>query len=194
MRRIYNIIIITAFIICALFCGPGFAKGIDDGFQEAKRVESRYFSISIEDGVDSEKLSVKLSVPLSIKAIIKEPISDVFSLPNQLDTLFLAASEIMDIHLKKFKCDVKICKDASSLSTVAYKLFGQEIQPGGFYVLALDTVYIDAKNININMLGHEFSHAIQTHYFVVPPPEKIQEVLAAYVEYELRKYTLSLPE
>ena len=194
MRRIYTTIIIIAFIICVLFYGFSLAKGIYDGFEPAKRIESRYFSIDIESGVDLEKLAAKLSVPLSIKGIIREPLPDAVGLSTQFDTLFLAASEIMDIRLKKFESKVKICRDALSLSDIAYNLFGQGVQAGGFYVVALDTLYVDAENIDIYILGHELSHAVQTHYFIVPPPEKIQEVLASYVEYELRKYTRSLPE
>jgi hypothetical protein len=37
------------------------------------------------------------------------------------------------------------------------------------------------------VLGHEIAHAIMSHYFVVLPSEKIQEVLAGFVEYQLRK-------
>jgi hypothetical protein len=37
------------------------------------------------------------------------------------------------------------------------------------------------------MLGHEIAHAIISSFFIVPPPEKIQEVLAGYVDYSLLK-------
>lgn len=194
MRRIFVILINTVFIISLCFCVLGYAEGGNDGFQAAKTVESRYFKIYIESGVDLDRLAMEFSVPASIKAIIKEPVSDSYSMPNQLDLLYLAVSEIMDIRLKNFKCKLKICKDASGLSGVADRLFGQEIQTGGFYVCAIDTLYIDAQNVNIHILAHELSHAIQTHYFIVPPPPTVQEVLAGYVEYQLRKYTHSIPK
>ena len=197
MRRLYTLIINVLFIICTLYSGVSHAAGaaVNDDFHTARKLESRYFNIFVEDGVDLRMLAMKLSVPQSIKSIIRQPVdfSDSFTLPDQLDTLFLAVSEIMDIRLKKFKCNFKICKDRFRLSDVAKSLFGQEIQPGGFYVVAIDTLYVDAEGVNINLLGHEVSHAIQSHYFVVPPPEKLQEVLAGYVEFQLRKYTGSLP-
>ena len=99
----------------------------------------------------------------------------------------------MDIRLKKFHSEVKICQDAASLSLVAANLFGRSIQSRAFYVVALDTLYVDAETVNLHVLGHELSHAVQAKYFVVPPPEKIQEILAGFVEYELRKATRSLP-
>ena len=57
----------------------------------------------------------------------------------------------------------------------------------------INTIYVDSENININIFGHELSHAIQSHYFVVPTSNKMQEILAGYVEYQLRKYTNTLP-
>ncbi len=37
------------------------------------------------------------------------------------------------------------------------------------------------------LLGHEMGHVIISHYFVVPPSYRIQEVLTGYVEFQLRK-------
>ena len=39
----------------------------------------------------------------------------------------------------------------------------------------------------LKVLGHEIGHAVISHYFVVLPSVKVQEVLAVYVEYQLRK-------
>jgi len=197
MRRACGIILSSIFIIFGLFCGSGSAAEANDGFEAAKNIESRYFNIFVENGVDTQELAARLTVPSSIAAIMREPAAfspNSYDVGDQVDLLFLAVSEIMDIKLTNFKCNVKICKNASSLSGVADRLFDKQLQTGGFYVVALDTLYVDAENITINILGHELSHAVQSHYFVIPPPTKIQEVLAGYVEYELRKYTNSLPK
>ncbi|MCK4463421.1 MAG: hypothetical protein KAU58_03820 [Candidatus Omnitrophica bacterium] len=198
MLRFRAVIISVLFIICVLSLSISDAAEVfvDDGFETARKIESRYFDIYIENGIDLQTLAMKLSVPLSIKSIIREPaaFSDSYTLSDQLDTLFLAVSEIMDMKLKKFRCTFKICRNRSRLSDVAKRLFGREIRPCGFYVTAIDTIYIDAETVTINLLGHELGHAIQVHYFVVPPPVKIQEILAGYVEFQLRKYTNTLPE
>jgi hypothetical protein len=194
MRSNNFLIILIISAISVFSWHISFAEAVNDNFHAARTMKSRYFEIYIEGDVDLDNLTMILSVPSSIKAIIREPIPDSRDLPNQLDTLFLAVSEIMDVRLSEFKCKIKICKDSSQLFNVAYSLFGREIQTGGFYVYAIDTLYVDAENVNIHILGHELSHAIQAHYFVVPPPATLQEVLAGYVEYQLRKYAYSLPE
>lgn len=196
MRK-YQVIIKSILFICMISFGiiQTADAAVRDGFQTARRMESRYFDIYIESGVDLQALTMKLSVPPSIKSIIRRPVAylNSYTLVDQLDTLLLAVLEIMDIRLKNFKCKLKICKNRSGLSDVADTLFGQEISPGGFYVVSLETLYVDAENVTLTILGHELSHAVQTQYFVVPPPEKIQEVLAGYVEFQLRKYTDTLP-
>ena len=169
---------------------------VNDGFRAAGKTKSDYFTVYIESGVDSDILSERLSVPASLTSIIRRPISLAGhdNLAGKLDLLFMVVSEIMDIRLKRFSCDIKVCRDEKSLSAIAKQLFGKDIKTAGFYVSAINTIYIDAKNINIHILGHELSHAVQVQYFVVPPPVTIQEVLAGYVEYQLRKYSDSLPQ
>ncbi|MFH1868806.1 MAG: hypothetical protein ABH843_07535 [Candidatus Omnitrophota bacterium] len=189
----YPLFIIIILSACA---HDAIGAEVNDGFHAVKNISSRYFDISVENGVALQTLAMEISVPPSIKAIIKQPapFSSSYTLQDQLDTLLLAVLEIMDIRLKNFRCKIKICKDSMSLSNVAETLFGRQIMAGGFYVVSLETLYVDAENVTINILGHELSHAVQTQYFVVPPPEKIQEVLAGYVEFQLRKYTNTLVE
>jgi len=197
MRPTGTNILIAISILAASFvlCQPASAESYNDGFNAAETLEGRYFTISVENGVDMQGLAMKVAVSPSITAIIKESVAsyDSDKVADQLDLLFLAVSEIMDIRMRSFKCKVKVCKDASSLSAIALKLFDKETTAGGFYVVSLDTIYVDANSITTNVLGHELSHAVQSHYFVVPPPMKIQEVLAGYVEFQLRKYTNTLP-
>ncbi len=163
---------------------------VKDGFVSAETIESRYFTIHLEDGVDKEDLAMRISPPESLRSIVRSPIvsEGFYALSDEIDILFLSIEEIMDLRPRDFKSKMKICKDSSGLSNVAFNLFGRHMQQGGFYVLQLDTLYVSAEDISIYIMGHEMSHAIQSHYFVVPTPVKIQEVLAGYVEFQLRKY------
>ena len=178
-----------------LFMGSSIAWAGQDGFVLGKQIKSRYFTIHLKSGVDTDRLTMKIALPSSIKAIIRSSTVGFKddNLEDQLDLLYLAVYEILEIHLKQFQSSVKVCDDSDCLSNVAKKLFGQEIKSGGFYVVALDTLYVDSDNVTLNILGHELAHAILTKYFVVPPSERIQEVLAGYVEYAFRKYTRTLP-
>ena len=187
-------IVVGIHLVC-WFVAPPPALAVQDGFALDKQIKSRYFTIYVKNGVDIERLAMKVTVPASVKAILHSSTAgfQVGSLGDQLDLLYLAVDEILEVRLKQFQSSVKVCRDPVCLSDVAEKLFGRGIKSGGFYVVGLDTLYIDSEDVSLHILGHELAHAVLTKYFVVPPPERIQEVLAGYVEYQLRKYTRTLP-
>ena len=167
----------------------------EDGFSGLERqLRSRFFNIYLKEGVDADRLAMRIAVPPSTRAMVYSSTSSFGSdhLEDQLDRLFLVVTEILEARMKQFESSVKVCESASGLGEVSERLFGREIKAGGFYVVALDSLYIDSENVTLYVLGHEMAHAVISKYFVVPPPERIQEVLAGYVEYELRKQTRSL--
>ncbi|MCM8794102.1 MAG: hypothetical protein NC898_06600, partial [Candidatus Omnitrophica bacterium] len=108
-------------------------------------------------------------------------------LNDTLDALFLEVSDILDIHLRSFKGNIIILNDFQSLDREFYRLYRMPLKSFSFYVYETNTIYISFDNLRVGILGHEIAHAIINHYFVVPPPMKIQEVLAGYVEYTLNK-------
>lgn len=161
-----------------------------DGFKIGKKIKSKYFTIYLQSGVNEERVALDITLPSALKAGISQydPRIDNYSLAGEMDLLFLAVSDILDINLSSFDGKIKICRDSYELTQVGRKLFGQSLHVGGFYVWQNNTLYLAADSIDINKLGHELSHAIQCNYFVVKPPVKLQEVLSGFVEYELRKY------
>ncbi|MBP6993606.1 MAG: hypothetical protein KBC90_18980 [Spirochaetes bacterium] len=172
-----------------VFHAPCWARSVGDGFHLAKTMKSRYFTIQSEEGANLDRLEAAVTVPPVLRAIIRTGIQEVDGkgFPSQADLTFLAVSEILGMRIKSFQSSIKIAKDGDGLERVAQRLFGRRIRTGGFYVVALDSLYMDAQNASLYIFGHELAHAVIVKYFVVPPPEKIQEVLAGFVEYEMRK-------
>ena len=164
---------------------------MDDGFEFSRHVKSRYFTIYLKDGVDTDRLAMRIAVPAGLQTVIRSSTQSYAGsrFEDQVDLLYLAVSELLETKLKQFQSSMKVGENAEGLTAVSESLFGRPIKSGGFYVVALDCLYVDSENISLYVLGHEMAHAVMTKYFVVPPPERIQEVMAGYVEYELRKYT-----
>src|SRR3989338_5912984 len=97
-------------------------------------------------------------------------------------------SDIMDMHLYSLQVNIKLCRDDAQLNSIYNNLFKASL--GGrrsFYVFSFNTIYISIEGFSKEIIGHEMAHAIICHYFAVPPPVKIQEVLAMYVEHNLRR-------
>ena len=194
MRLRKNVCLAIAFF-AALFLSAatsGFALTIDDGFGQSN-AEGNYFSIYCSSGVDSADLIQSLNIASSDKILVgksaQQSASSAAELADTLDTLYLRVSDILDMHIYNFKGKIKICADHNQVNRVYNNLFGQDLAgyAHAFYVHELSTIYISAEHFTRLVLGHEIAHALICNYFVVPPSMKVQEVLAGYIEYQLRK-------
>ena len=159
-------------------------------------VKSKYFSVYGDDNLDINSLLSKLNFEyfFRLDSILESPTRDKRTiLSRTLDSLYLEVSDILDIHIYSYHGIIKILPDTDSVSAVFEHFFGSDFEERSFYIPEQNTIYISFRDITLGMLGHEISHAIQSRYFVVPPPAKVQEVLSGYVEYNLRKATGTLP-
>ncbi len=114
-------------------------------------------------------------------------------LAKTLDGLYLRVSDILGIHMYSYHGKVVLLPDQRQVSNMFRIYFGRDFPERSFYVHEKNTIYISAADLTLGMMGHEISHAIISHYFVVPPPAKVQEVLSGYVEYSLRKASGAFP-
>ena len=110
------------------------------------------------------------------------------------DALFREISDLLDIHTYNFHGAIKLLANQGDVSRTFAKYFKRDFGERSFYVPETNTIYISSADATLGMIGHEIAHAIMANYFVVPPSTKIQEVLAGYVEYSLRKAAGTLPK
>ena len=57
--------------------------------------------------------------------------------------------------------------------------------PLAFYSHKTKTIYVDVSSITDGVLAHEMAHGVLNYYFKTPPPAKMQEILAQYVDLHL---------
>jgi hypothetical protein len=43
-------------------------------------------------------------------------------------------------------------------------------------------MYLSIRDVKLRVIAHEIGHVVVDHYFDVPPPVKIHEVLAQFAE------------
>lgn len=185
-------IIVLSCALLFLLLSPAYSA-VNDGFGEGRKISGKYFTVMYKPGVEVGTLTQQLNIGLTDKILSGNISSQGNSsaeaeLAEMLDILFLTVSDILDVHLYSFQGTIKVCPDEDALASVYKNLF--EGEPGSrlsFYVNELNAIYITAGHFKREILGHEIAHAILSHYFVVQPPVKVAEVLAGYVEYQLRK-------
>src|SRR3989338_8386207 len=50
-----------------------------------------------------------------------------------------------------------------------------------YYDYKTKSIYISIENASDGAFAHEVAHAVINHYFISPPPSKVQEILTQYV-------------
>ncbi len=178
-------IIILLLNSCGVYC-------YDDGFGTTKVTNGKYFSVFYTPQINLSDLYQKLQISTSDQMLVGK-LNNSSSLADSrfadaLDTLFLRASDILDMHLYSYHGTIKICRNKEELDKIYSGLFpGSKLNADSFYVHDLNTIYISAEAFSRGILSHEIAHVIISHYFVVQPSAKVAEILSGYVEYQLRK-------
>lgn len=160
-----------------------------NAFAFAGVIKSEFFTVEHEDGINLQEIYEELllvpDAAISVNKTSKASFDDKFR--QRLDNLFHVVSDIMDIHLRNASFNLVILATDSAVADFVQSILKQRVEAPSFYDTQSNTIYISAASFRTGILGHELGHAIINHYFVVPPPEKMQEVLCGYVEYTLLK-------
>jgi hypothetical protein len=169
---------------CAVFFCAGTAYSYDDGFGAARKEAGKHFTVYYAPALDAVDLAMQLDVR---PQFAQAGTAGGNGLTEMLDALFTRVCDLLDMHLYSYEGTIKVCRDANQLGSIYRGMFSQPLMMSSFYVNELNTIYVDKEHFTQWVIGHEMGHAIMCHYFVVPPPTKVSEVLAGYVEYQLRK-------
>ncbi|MFH1767758.1 MAG: hypothetical protein ABH858_01170 [Candidatus Omnitrophota bacterium] len=174
------------FFILITFCFLPYA------FCQSKDIEGQYFTIKIYPGCNLTEFAGKLNAKSlhHVDLLLKEAkdIEDIIS--QGVDALFLKACDILDMHLYSYHGTIKLCPDIKSMHKVAFRDYSDKhYKPDApaVYRHSHNTIYISFSDFSVEMIGHEIAHVIISNYFAVVPPVKMQEILAGYVEFSLRK-------
>jgi hypothetical protein len=162
----------------------------------AETVETKYFTILFCSGCSVAEFAQKISAESSIRfETYTESRSDINSIiKTDIDTLYLEVGDVLDMHLDSYHGKINVYPDNISVSEIAFgnaKII-ENLLPS-VYVPSQNAIYVSLKDLNPGMLSHEMAHALISNYFVVAPPPKVQEILAGYVEYSVRKRSGNLP-
>jgi len=187
LKRILYLTILLGLLFFAVF-----------SYAEENIVKSKYFSIEFYDGCETAKLAEKLKADrlLHIDLVTEDYNSSDMNeiIANLFDSLYLEVCDILDIHMYDFQGTIKIVPTKNDISEIIFGYIGKRpANMPSFYCFQDNMLYISGDSLNIGMLAHEMGHVIISRYFIVPPSEKVQEILCGYVEYSIMKKTGTLP-
>ncbi len=187
LPRRFRIIIVFLFVSCS---NTALSYALDDGFASVGKIEGKYFTIFYASGVSILELNQQLDIDAYDRILAGVTAEKAFSaeaeLAAGLDSLFNQTCDILDMRLYSFHGTIKVCRDYAQLNMIYRDFFNKSLGTRSFYVYSLNTIYTSADNFKLGIVGHEIAHVIISHYFPVLPSVKVQEVLAMYVEYQLK--------
>lgn len=183
----------------AVFFFVGGARSAED---DAIIAQSKYFTVYAQAGVNVSSLIERVpfgSLPRfgtalrgDLPAQKRDPsLNGVFA--EALDAIFDEVSDALDIQVYDYHGSIFFLPDKKAVVNVVTSINTGSYDARAFYVHEMNTIYVSAADVTIGILGHEIAHAIMSHYFVVPPPAKVQEILSGYVEYALQRSNTVLP-
>lgn len=95
-----------------------------------------------------------------------------------------AIIERVELTLEMFPGDLKftvtLLPDAEAVQRIYKGNYHKSVDYIAYYSPKEKTIYLSVKDINLTVLAHEIAHAVVDHYFEVPPPVKIHEMLAQH--------------
>ncbi len=167
-----------------------------NSFCPADTVETKYFTILFCPDCSLAEFAKNISTGNSVRfETYNESKSDITSvIKSDTDALYLEVEDVLDMYLDSYHGRIKVHPDNVSVSKTAYGNT-QTIEPAipSIYMPSQNTIHISLKDIDPGILSHEMAYALISNYFVLAPPAKVQEILAGYVEYSVRKRIGSLP-
>jgi len=181
----------TVLLVVLVFLTPAFNLYAVDF---PNRCDSDYFTIYYQDGVDPLNIAYQIQIGGTFyvykdagKAIVAGGTPEDV-LTENIDNLFNEVSDILDMHLYSYHGEIKIFLNKEELQKAFSELFNnKKLESKSFYHREQNTIYAAIEGLRADILAHEMAYAITSHYFVVLPPVKVQEVLAGYVEFVINK-------
>jgi hypothetical protein len=102
-----------------------------------------------------------------------------------VDKIVETVCSLLDMHPLKLNFTISLCKTHAEVAA-AYKALGMTgAAPVAFYSHGSRTIFVATDDITDRILAHEIAHAVICAYFLAPPPIRMQEILAQYVDKNL---------
>jgi len=160
-------------------------------------VKTQYFQINGFQGMDLYTLLAKINFNylLRVDQINAGKNKNFKSLLTRtMDALYLEVTDILRVQIPHFQVQINFYEDQGGVAAAYADLYQVDFKETSFYHPQTNTIHISFVDLTLSQLGFEVARAVLAHYFVVPPSANIQDVLAGYVQYNLRKATNVTPE
>ncbi|MDZ4165695.1 MAG: hypothetical protein U1C55_11270 [Smithellaceae bacterium] len=151
--------------------------------ETAKTYKTEYVAISYTDEQDLHTFTRNIATGMSFMR--ERPEKNPLLAQTRVDKIVDTVCSILDMRPLNLRFNVVLYKTQAEVTAAFKGLGGPGAAPLAFYSHGNRNIFLAIDSINDRILAHEIAHAVICIYFGVPPPERMQEVLAQYVDKHL---------
>ncbi|MEW6601704.1 MAG: hypothetical protein AB1499_12105 [Nitrospirota bacterium] len=100
----------------------------------------------------------------------------------RIDEIMGKVQSTLDMYPSDFHISIQLYPDHETVGKIFRQFSLTGNVPLAFYSNKTRTIYVNVDSVTTGVLAHEMAHAVINFYFEVPPPAKMQEILAQYVD------------
>jgi len=104
---------------------------------------------------------------------------------SRVDRIVDMVERLLDMRPPGLRFSIRIFRSQAELDRAYHGLGLMGNAPAAFYSHTTLSIAVSLENITDRILAHEIAHAVICRYFGTPPPMRMQEVLAQYVDRHL---------
>ncbi|RJR22177.1 MAG: hypothetical protein C4581_01355 [Nitrospiraceae bacterium] len=101
---------------------------------------------------------------------------------KRVDEIMGKVQSTLDMYPSDFHISIMLVPDYQTAEKIFRQFSTTGNVPLAFYSNKTKTIYVNVDSVTVGVLAHEMAHAVINFYFEVPPPAKMQEILAQYVD------------
>lgn len=173
-----RIIILAALLLAVFFRATAY------GAREAacETLETGYASIYCRN--DGELISFGRNID-AITLFNRDKDKSRGLIARQVDLIVTEVRKHLDMYPSDLRFNIRIYSTYVEIEAVYMTFAASGKPPIAFYSHRTRSIYVSNENVTDGVLAHEIAHAVINFYFVTPPPSKMQEILAQYVDRHL---------
>ncbi len=174
--------VITALLLCPARSGAAHRPAHAPANTQAHTIETRYARISCAKARYITEFGVVMGAPRSAN-----PTAEMERVGEAVDQMVFRVKALLGMYPPRLRFNVIILASRGEIKS-AYRGLGlTDAVPAAFYRQKSHTIYLSLDNLTAGIFAHEVAHAVISASFATPPPSRMQEILARYVDAHLRE-------
>jgi hypothetical protein len=144
----------------------------------SKTYETRYAVISYSEIKDLHTFTRNIGSGMS--SLWESPQKNPLLAKTQVDKIVELICSLLDMYPPNLRFGITLYRTQAEVTAAYRKAQGSGAAPVAFYFHRTRSIAVAIDSITDNILAHEIAHAVICAYFVIPPPARMQEILAQY--------------